>query len=159
MSNKHQLIPNTYTICESTEQCKELFDLAKANGIRTRYSYFSPEKVLQFNGNTLLSSEACEMDIKDIQIPLPEFISRLQCKWQPNEVSDYQALYEAEKAKYEKLTQRVKDAQLEFAMYSKAAKEVKRTVGVGDIAQWNYQDGRELAYLKAFEILTEKTGI
>lgn len=29
---KHQLIPNTYTVCQSTEQCKELFELDNANG-------------------------------------------------------------------------------------------------------------------------------
>ena len=154
MSNetKHQLIPNTYTICESTEQCKELFEWARLNNVETYAECENGELILSFSVDKDLIADFIDskesLEITYFFIPLPEFISRLQGKWQPNEVSDYQALYEAEKAKYEKLLQGVKDAKAE--MDKRADVSYFATDYEKDIAK---------GYESAIEILTEKTGI
>lgn len=87
---KHQLIPNTYTICESTEQCKELFEWAKANGVKTYMDSNAGETVLSFGGAECTPKELVA-DLPHtpkyfeedgvIFMPLPEFISRLKGEW------------------------------------------------------------------------------
>lgn len=160
MSNEteHQLIPNTYTICDSTEQCKELFELAKKLGITSINSEHEDGDIViaSCHDNWMdggIGVWTCEeMNLEYIFIPLPDFISRLQGKWQPNEVSepDYQALYEAEKAKNEKLTQGVKDAKAEMGKRAELNAAEKYNQHCQSLAD---------AYDSASEILTEKTGI
>lgn len=81
---KHQLQPNTYTICENPEQCKELFDWAKENGVSTYMHISSDDTIISFNSKSEIVSFINDTD-KDIefwttfkQIPLPEFIARLK---------------------------------------------------------------------------------
>jgi hypothetical protein len=81
---KHQLIPNSYTVCESTEQCKELFEWAKNNGIDTYMQRTNADIVISCNGNMEIVSFMDDTDI-DVEfwstfnlVPLPEFIARLK---------------------------------------------------------------------------------
>lgn len=82
----HQLKPNTYTICESTEQCKELFEWAKANGIETYARCKDGETILSFDEVGELVAED-SIAIQDLNqegstfMPLHEFISRLKGEW------------------------------------------------------------------------------
>jgi hypothetical protein len=85
---EHQLPNNCYTICESTEQCKQLFDWAKANEIETMYDNYEDENCLAYEDALITTTvEDCIEDGSTF-MPLAEFISKLQGKWeQPNEVS------------------------------------------------------------------------
>lgn len=81
----HQLIPNTYTICESPEQCKELFEWAKANGIACESIGWLDEH----GGDTMLLFDSDLWCFKigytparEKFIPLPEFISRLKGEYE-----------------------------------------------------------------------------
>lgn len=90
MSNKHQLIPNTYTICKSTEQCKELFELANSKGIvNFDMPYYKGETHIAFMDSVVHTNKfGILFENGGVLIPLDEFISRLQGKWeQPNELS------------------------------------------------------------------------
>lgn len=84
---KHQLQPNTYTICESTEQCKELFECAKANSFIPIFDgYRDGEIILYIDDKGEITSCIEPFDIEyefdDFkQIPLPEFIARLKGEW------------------------------------------------------------------------------
>lgn len=87
---KHQLKPSTYTICESTEQCKELFEWADKKGlINSGAFYLKGEDMLYIDKDGLLYS-CCLARYLDPankpkqtlkKIPLPEFISRLKGEW------------------------------------------------------------------------------
>lgn len=78
---KNQLKPNTYTICESTEQCKELFEWADANGIAEN-EYETREKILVVEDNYRIWSSRYEGRERSYTfMPLPEFIARLKSKW------------------------------------------------------------------------------
>jgi hypothetical protein len=90
--NKHQLI---YCICESTEHCKELFELAKANGVTTNnLPYLEGDLclLLEVGVNNIsflitTNKEDCKNDGATFML-LPDFISLLQNKWeQPDEVA------------------------------------------------------------------------
>jgi hypothetical protein len=199
MSNetKHQLIPNTYCICESKKQCKELFEWAKDNEIDVYDNCQSNDIILYVDVDMEIGSCCEEHEVKGYTlITLPEFLLRLQGNWQPNEVSvtaepntwdidehpfippnpvntyklscckpermvdllnkeakldylqdnqtHYQSLYEELLVKHEKITQGVKDAKNEM--------EKKRK----HFGEHIYS---RIAYRKALEILTEKTGI
>jgi hypothetical protein len=79
---KHQLIPNTYTICESPEQCKELFEWAKNNGLNTYSTSDNGELVLSFSDFFFVIADnkkaISSLDKTYFAIPLPEFIARLK---------------------------------------------------------------------------------
>lgn len=81
----HQLKPNTYTICESTEQCKELFEWANNNGVLTYATCDNNETVLLFSNDFDLIADRQNaiqsLDKTYFFIPLPEFISRLKGEW------------------------------------------------------------------------------
>jgi phosphoribosyl-ATP pyrophosphohydrolase len=85
---EHQLPNNCYTICESTEQCKQLFDWAKANEIETMYDNYEDENCLAYEDALITTTvEDCIEDGSTF-MPLAEFISKLQGNWeQPNEVT------------------------------------------------------------------------
>jgi hypothetical protein len=151
MSNKHQLIPNTYCICESKKQCKELFEWAKDNEIDVYDNCQSNDIILYVDVDMEIGSCCEEHEVKGYTlITLPEFLLRLQGKWQPNEVSDYQSLYEELLVKHEKLTQGVKDAKTEMEKHSAPYKKSFDESWAG---------GKYQGLQKASKILTEKTGI
>jgi hypothetical protein len=64
--------------------------------------------------------------------------------------TDYQALYEAEKAKHEKLTQGVKDAKGAMEKYSIAYQKS---------GEESWAGGKYQGIMESIGILTEKTGI
>ena len=89
---KHQLIPNTYAICESTEQCKELFELAKRKGIKTHFDPIDDSqyatydlRLLSFNEEYGLVADGynCQesLSMDNTFIDLPEFTARLKGEW------------------------------------------------------------------------------
>lgn len=85
---KHQLEPNTYTICESTTQCKELFEWAKANGVKIPYYSYQKEHIVishfydtYFEKDVLATYYGELTCAGETFIPLPEFISRLKGEW------------------------------------------------------------------------------
>ena len=139
---EHQLPNNCYTICTSTEQCKELFDWAKANGVETKYDNYEDENCLAYED--ALITTIVEDCVKDgfTFMPLAEFISKLKGEWeQPNEVTepDYKTLYT-------ELLQGVKDAKAE--MNNQFRKKLYAdTIILG------------MAYNNCIEILTEKTNV
>ena len=155
MSNKHQLIRNTYCIL-TPEDCKKWFEWAKENGIETAWQYIENDNCLRtaiVKGELVFVTSkynVCREFIEFSEISADEFISRLQGKWQPNEVSDYQSFYEAEKAKNEKLTQGVKDAKAEMDKYSVAYQKS---------GEESWAGGKYQGIMESIEILTEKTGI
>lgn len=84
---KHQLKPNTYAICESTEQCKELFEWAKANGLGIFEDYIEDETIVAIDCNGCVATYQNDID-EDLSfwskfepMPLPEFIARLKGEW------------------------------------------------------------------------------
>ena len=146
---EHQLPNNFYTICESTKQCKELFDWAKANGVQTKYDNYEDENCLAYQDALITSIvEDC---IKDgfIFMPLDEFIAKLKGKWeQPNEVTepDYKTLYT-------ELLQGVKDAKAEMEAKAIKADEIGNKLRDNDYHFTS--NGLSLA----IKILSDKTGI
>lgn len=82
---KNQLKPNTYTICETTEQCKELFEWAKANGL-TNCDFENGSVILHYSDGRKIYDDRMRYihayKEKNIPlIPLPEFIARLKGEW------------------------------------------------------------------------------
>jgi hypothetical protein len=146
---EHQLLNNCYTICESTKQCKELFDWAKANGVQTKYDNYEDENCLAYQDALITSIvEDC---IKDgfIFMPLDEFIAKLKGKWeQPNEVTepDYKALYT-------ELLQGVKDAIVEIRDNSNMAASLM--LSKSDKSYGYISEGMD----DAISILKRKTGV
>lgn len=140
---RHQLQPNTYTVCESTEQCKELFDLAKANGLTGQYEYVNRETIISFEDDLIITdSTRFEKAYTDpvngsTFIPLPEFISRLKGEWASE--PDYKALYEAQ-------TRAIEEAVAEIE-----ARAIKLSKG-GTL----YEEDKAKGLDEAKEILTNK---
>jgi hypothetical protein len=84
---EHQLPNNCYTICESTEQCKQLFDWAKANEIETMYDNYEDENCLAYEDALITTTvEDCIEDGSTF-MPLSEFITKL--KGEPLESKTY----------------------------------------------------------------------
>ena len=82
LTMKHQLKPNTYTICESTEQYKELFEWAKANGVKTDGLSTKVPNVLDWADGELCAWHSVQTaKVTSSFIPLPEFIARLKGEW------------------------------------------------------------------------------
>jgi len=81
----NQLKPNTYTICETTQQCKELFDWANNNGVSTYATCDNNETVLSFSDDFELISDKQNaiqsLDKTYFFIPLYQFTARLKGEW------------------------------------------------------------------------------
>lgn len=80
---KNQLKPNTYTICESTEQCKELVKFAKSNGFHNDlFGYDYGDMEIAYGTKTTLSvRDGMSKQNGRVFMPLPEFIARLKGEW------------------------------------------------------------------------------
>lgn len=189
-----QLQPNTYTVCESTEQCKELFEWAKSNGVRTSGSlpYIDGDLYLcaevSLHGVSFLMTLNQE-DVGSTFIPLTEFISRLKGEWVNNESTDAKNetveaetwdidehpfippnpvnAYKLSCCKPERMEELLdKEAKLEAQ--ARAINEALEEISIkGQIAKTIYMEtkdedvcymeqGAERAYMKSFEILTNK---
>lgn len=86
---KHQLPNDCYTICKTTEQCRELFEWAKANGIKTSFDELEREDYKEYY---LLLLSYCDyyglvadgsncvesLQADNTFMPLAEFIARLK---------------------------------------------------------------------------------
>jgi len=82
----HQLTPNTYCILSPAE-CQKWFEWAKDNGIETYSMWLRDENVLKLSHTgELITFEPIDL-CGGKEIPANEFLSRLQGKWQTDEVS------------------------------------------------------------------------
>jgi len=77
-----KLEDKTYTVCDSQEQCKELFEWAKANGIKTFSIYRAEEQMLVYTIESGLFSDYEQTEhvvsLHYQKLPLFDFISRLK---------------------------------------------------------------------------------